>query len=346
MFPFFQDKAQTRYWLKVFALYALAEALVQLIFFFLFNTFNNSGGSYLEYHGVMWLFHCLLIWPLWWMAWSVRKQTILVQVLVNLAFFFVYSYCWFGPLQEAVAYLYNNLLDLTRPGNTVDGPTIDSHRHYSILNYQLLKHTFRLSWFYLANYFYNYKREEIRRIELAVSNRELQLRLLKWHLNPSFYFKTIHHLQKAAATQPANATEPILQLAKVMEYVIYEAREPLIEMRKEIQFLGNYIRLINQQEGSKVQLELEYGEGYEKLKIAPLLLTGLIDSIVAAAQPGNNNQCSIRLQFSGSLLHFSVSGAAAQPAAPPLLDELYRERYSADYSPEQGFNLSIQLDET
>ena len=76
MIPFFQDKAQTRYWLKVFALYALAEALVQLIFFFLFNTFDNSAGSYLEYHGVMWLFHCVLIWPLWWVAWSVRKQKI------------------------------------------------------------------------------------------------------------------------------------------------------------------------------------------------------------------------------------------------------------------------------
>jgi hypothetical protein len=238
MIPFFQDKAQTRYWLKVFALYALAEALVQLIFFFLFNTFENSGGSYLEYHGVMWLFHCVLIWPLWWVAWSVRNQKIWVQVLVNLAFFFVYSYSWFGPLQEAAAGLYNNLLDLTRPGNTVDGPTIDSSRHYSILNYQLLKHTFRLSWFYLANYFYHYKREEIKRIALAVSNRELQLRLLKWHLNPAFYFKTIHHLQQAAAIQPSNATEPILQLAKVMEYVIYEAREPQIEMRKEINLLG------------------------------------------------------------------------------------------------------------
>jgi hypothetical protein len=92
-------------------------------------------------------------------------------------------------------------------------------------------------------------------------------------------------------------------------------------------------------------LELEYGEGYEKLKIAPLLLTGLIDSIVAAAKPGDNNPCRIRLQFSGSVLHFSVSGVVVQPAAPPLLDELYRERYSADFSPGQGFNLRIQLDE-
>ena len=58
--------------------------------------------------------------------------------------------------------------------------------------------------------------EEKKKIELAVSNKELQLKLLKWHLNPSFYFKTIKHLQQSAAVKPSDATEPILQLAKVI----------------------------------------------------------------------------------------------------------------------------------
>jgi hypothetical protein len=57
--------------------------------------------------------------------------------------------------------------------------------------------------------------------------------MLKWHLNPSFYFKTIGHLQQVAKEKPGDATVPILQLAKVMEYVIYEAKEKLIDVKKE-----------------------------------------------------------------------------------------------------------------
>jgi hypothetical protein len=339
------NKPLTGYWLRVFAWYALAEAVVQLIFFFILNTFGSSRISNLEYHLVMWLFQCLLIWPIWWVAWLVRKQKIIVQVVVNLSFFFIYGYCWFGPIQDVIAYVYNNFLDFTQPGNTQDGSTQDSGMAFPFINYQILKHAFRLSWFYLANYFYNYHLEEKKKIELAVSNKELQLKLLKWHLNPSFYFKTIRHLQQSAAVQPSDATEPILQLAKVMEYVIYEAREPQIEMKKEIQFLSNYVQLINQQPDNKTFISLECNSGYEQLKIAPLLLAGLVDSIVSTGTVAGNSRCGIIIKFSGNEMHFSVAGGAAiRPTAPPLLDELYRGRFTSDYSPESGFNLRIQLD--
>lgn len=341
----FHDKEGTNYWLRAFAWYAVAEAGLQLIFFFIFNTFGNFGGSYLEYHLVMWIFHCLLIWPIWWVAWLVHKQKIVFQLLINVVFFFIYSYYWFGPVQDVIAYLYNNLLDFTHPGNNQGGPTIDSERSYSILNYQLLKHAFRLSWFYLANYFYNYQLEEKKMLQLAVSNKELQLKLLKWHLNPSFYFKTIKHLQQSAAVQPANATEPILQLAKVMEYVIYEAREPEIEMKKDIQFLDNYIQLINHQPDNKIQINLEYEGQYEKLKIVPLLMAGLIDNIMASGKNAESNQCNIRMQFSGNKMHFSATPIVENPIDPLLLEELYPGKFSTDYSSGNTFNLHIYLNE-
>lgn len=340
----FHDKAETSYWLKVFGWYAVAEATVQLIFFFIFNTFTSAEGSNIEYHFVMLLFHCLLIWPIWWVARMVRKEKIWVQIFVNLVFAFIYGYFWFVPVQEAIAIVYNNLLDFTKPGNTQDGPTIDSSMHYAVLNYQILKHAFRLSWYYLADYFFSYRNEEKKKTELAVSNKELQLKLLKWHLNPSFYFKTIKHLQNAAVTQPSNATEPILQLAKVMEYVIYEARQPQIEMKKEIQFLDNYIQLLNQQPDNSTRISFRYTNGYEALRIAPLLLAGLVDNIVAAGRKGLDKQCSIDCSFMQDELHFTASGMMAKPDIPPLLEELYPGKFSIDYSPGKLFKLRLQLD--
>jgi hypothetical protein len=337
-------KTETTYWLKVFALYALIEACIQLLFLLILNNFGIRRISIPEYHLVMLFFQCLLIWPIWWVARSVRKKKIIIQVIVNLSFYVVYSIIWFGPVQDAITFLYNNLQEFTRPVTDRQVPYLDRGNEYSFLNYQLLKHAFRLSWFYLANYFYNYRLEEKKKTELAVSNKELQLKLLKWHLNPSFYFKTIKHLQQAAAVQPSHATEPILQLAKVMEYVIYEARESQIEMKKEIQFLSNYIQLINQQPENKTQIRLEYEGRHEQLKIAPLLLAGFVDSLLTTPLDAANDSYDIRIKFSGNEILFSVAGASAKPAEPPLLDELYKGRCSSEYSPEKIFNLRIQLD--
>lgn len=351
----FHHKAVANYWLKVFALYALAEACIQLLYFIVLNNFGTIRISILEIHLLMWFFQCLLIWSIWWVAWTVRKRKVVVQIIVNLAFYVVYSYCWFGPVQDAIGWLYNNLQELTRPVTDRQVAYLDRGNEYSYLNYQLLKHAFRLAWFFLAAYFYNYRLEERKRLELAVANKELQLKLLKWHLNPSFYFRTINHLRQVADEKPVNTTEPILQLAKVMEYVIYEAKEKLIDVKREINFLSNYIQLINQQPDNKVTFEMEVTGDHDKLKIAPLLLVGFIDKMAAGEDTGEKGVCKIQLQFSGNEIKLTMNGDSEKENAGLLLAEdplhtrlieLYPRRFSVGDPYTNGlFKLSLKLDD-
>lgn len=351
----FQNKALTNYWLKVFALYALVEACIQLLFLFILNNYGSKRISIIELHLLMWIFQCLLIWPIWWVAWSVSQKKLVFQILINIAFYIVYSYIWFGPVQDAIGFLYNELQAITRNVNDRQVPYLDRGDDYSYLNYQLLKHTFRLSWFFLAAYFYNYRFEEKKRIELAVANRELQLKLLKWHLNPSFYFKTIDHLRQVAASIPKNATVPILQLAKVMEYVIYEAKEKLIDVKKEIQFIGNYIDLVNQQPDNKVEITLSVNGEHEKLKIAPLLLAAFVDNVAVSSNGDNKVFYKMDLQFSGNKMQLKIdsenrnerlSFKFPESELYSRISELYPEKFEITNSTEsQSFNLSIRLDE-
>jgi hypothetical protein len=346
----FSDKAGTNYWFKVFALYALTEACIQLLFLIVLNNFGNRPISLIEIHGLMWVFQCLLIWPIWWVAWSVRKKKIILQVFVNLGFYIIYSYAWFGPVQDLIGYLYNDLIQVTRPADKRIAAILDNGDEYSYLNYQLLKHAFRLSWFYLAAYFYNYRLEEKKRLQLAIANRELQLKMLKWHLNPSFYFKTIHHLQQVARDKPGEATVPILQLAKVMEYVIYEAKEKLIGVKKEIQFLNNYTRLINQQHND-LSFETEVSGEHDKLRISPLLLAGLVDRIAADGENGGKIY-TIQLQFSGNeMLTIIKRNGAGDKTVIVMdedmrrrLDELYKNRFTVSTQANE-FKLRLVLDE-
>ncbi len=340
----FHHTTATRYWLNVFALYALVEAIIQLLFFFILNNFGTRPISHIEFHGLMWIFQCLLIWPVWWVALLVQKEKIVIQVLVNAGFYILYSYVWFGPVQELIGYLYTNLEEITRAPEDRLEAMLDNGSQHSYLNYQLLKHAFRLSWFYLAAYFYNYREEEKKRIELALANKELQLKMLKWHLNPSFYFKTISHLQQVAAVRPEYATEPILQLAKVMEYVIYEAREPLIEMKKETAFLHIYAGLLSRQSDGEVLIHLECEPGGEQLKIAPLLLAGLLDNIISAGKKKEEQVYSIRIAFEGNMMQFSITGTEQAPGLPALLEKLYPNKYTTTHTAAAIFTLNLQFD--
>lgn len=355
LWPFY-NRPLASYWLKVFAWYALTEAVIQLLFLYILNNFGTKTISNWEFHLIMWIFQCVLIWPIWWMAQLVSKKSILVQVITAVGFYLVYSYIWFGPVQEVIAYLHNNMQLYTRePGERIKS-YVDRANDYSYINYQLLKHGFRLSWFFLANYFYYYRLEEKKRIELAVSNKELQLKLLKWHLNPQFYFKTIDHLRVVAADKPVNCTGPILQLAKVMEYVIYEAKEKLIDVKKEIHFLQNYVHLVSSQPGNGAAFELSVKGEYDKLKIAPLLLAAFIDKIATGNEKGRSGMYHLSLEFQGAEMRFHIVGSAGAELSNDLfsssdpsvvrLRELYQNKYTvAQPGAQVPFQLKLKLDE-
>jgi hypothetical protein len=349
LWPFY-DKKLTRYWLKVFGLYALTEACIQLLFNFILNNFSSRPVSNLEFHVIMWVFQCVMILPIWWVAHSVRKRNIIIQVFINLLFFFAYSYFWFGVIQDTIYFLHQHLQEITRPKiNRLQTPADSS------VSYQLLKHSFRLSWFFVADYFYIYQREEEQRLQLAVANKELELKLLKWHLNPDFYFETINQLKQLSVTSPVNCTRPILHLAKVMEYVIYESRENFISMSKEIYFLNDYVELINRQESHAARFTIITQGVYDKLKIAPLLLAGVIDKIVSFNNGAVQNEYAIRLQFLNNTMLLRINGEMmksgynffdANDSLYKRLTELYDNKFSYRVMPANDcVELSLQLNE-
>jgi hypothetical protein len=344
------DKKLTSYWLKVFALYALTEACIQLLFNFILNNFSSRPISNLEFHAIMWVFQCVMILPIWWVAHSVRKESVIIQIFVNLLFFFVYSYFWFGFIQNTIYFLHQHLQEITRVKiNRLQTPADSS------VSYQLLKHSFRLSWFFLANYFYIYLKEEEQRLQLAIANKELELKLLKWHLNPGFYFETINQLKQLSVASPVNCAQPILHLAKVMEYVIYESRENLISMPKEIHFLNDYVELINRQESHAARFTIITQGVYDKLKIAPLLLAGFIDKIVSCNKGSAKNEYAITLQFLNNTMLLRINGDIMKPgynffgandSLYKRLNELYDNRFSyRETSANDGIELSLQLNE-
>ncbi|MEO8405708.1 MAG: histidine kinase [Chitinophagaceae bacterium] len=349
----FHNRAQANYWLKVFGIYALVEACIQLLFNYLLNHFRHEPISNPEFHVIMWVFQCICIWPIWWVAYAVHKKKTITQVIVNILFFAVYSYIWLGPLQDVIRFLHQQWQGASRPvAEQITTPVDSLFTFY----YQLLKHAFRLSWFFIANYFYSYKKEEAQRLHLAMANKELELKLLRWHLNPDFYFKTINHLQSLSAISPVGCTKSILQLAKVMEYVIYETREKMINVSKEINFLQNYIQLIGQQPDQQTRISFSSQTAPAALKIAPLLLAGFVDKIASEDHRTHKGNYDLQIQFSDNNMLFLVKGDFSKHATGffgqeddalyKRFSELYKDKFSYQLSPQKDlFELNMKLDE-
>jgi hypothetical protein len=292
-----------QYWLRVYGWYALAEAGIQLIFYFVLNHFGTQPISNIPFHCIMWVAQCLMIFPIWYVAFVSLRVFVGWQVAINTVFFVLYSFFWFGAVQAAILFVYEPLQQWLLPPAKQLTATVDSLENIDFVPYQVLKHAFRLGWFYLAYFHFSFQKEEAQKLELATANKALQLNLLKWQLNATFYDKTLNYLQTLALKNVKACTTPILQLSKLMEYVIYDARAKSVSLIREADFIRHYIDLINQQSDKVVKWKLEVSDLSDKATIAPLLIAEIIDYIGAILSTENEEAICLKIYcVSGSIV--------------------------------------------
>ena len=133
-----------------------------------------------------------------------------------------------------------------------------------------------------------------------------------------------------------------------MEYIIYDSREKLVDVSKEISFLQHYTELINRKNDT-VKFCISTNGMYEKLKVAPLLLAGFIDAVASGSDNKRENEYLVNMQFTGNQMLFHLNGNFANIDCSFLhennslykrLKELYDQKF---YLHEMKNNHGIEL---
>ncbi len=107
-----------------------------------------------------------------------------------------------------------------------------------------------------------------------------ELGYLKSQINPHFLFNTLNNLYGMARREKAEKTsESILKLADMMRYMLYESREAMLPLRREIEYLQSYIDLQRLRIASdRVAIQFEFNGPVDRISVHPLLLVPLVEN--------------------------------------------------------------------
>lgn len=141
--------------------------------------------------------------------------------------------------------------------------------------------------------------------ELERHNLQSELEYLKYQINPHFFMNTLNNIHALVDIDAEKAKETLVELSKLMRYVLYEANNPQIALSKEVQFLRHYVELMRIRYPECVRIELELpGDGTEVM-LPPLLFISFVEN---AFKHGVSYQkdsfISIRLELDGNSLLF------------------------------------------
>ena len=114
--------------------------------------------------------------------------------------------------------------------------------------------------------------------DLEHQKLESELQYLKYQLNPHFFMNTLNNIHALIDIDSQKAKTSIIELSKLMRYVLYESNKDYIELTKEITFLQNYIELMRLRFTESLNIQTDFPLIVPEVKIPPLLLISLLEN--------------------------------------------------------------------
>lgn len=132
--------------------------------------------------------------------------------------------------------------------------------------------------FVLAKLTWDHRTRQQQFIRLEKERSESELNFLKLQLNPHVLFNNLNNLYSFALHRSEKTPQMILQLSDILRYMLYEAVHEKVSLRREIEFLNDYINLQQMTLEERAEVTYLVQADPADFLIAPLLLVPFIEN--------------------------------------------------------------------
>ena len=210
----------------------------------------------------------------------------------------------------------------------------------------------------VASRWLKYEREKN---EIENEKLTAELSFLKSQINPHFLFNTLNNIYALAEANSEKTAETVLKLSTIMRYVLTEAKNNLVSLEKEIQFITHYIELQKMRLTDKSKVSFQISGDPSDKQISPLLFLPFVEnafkygistreiSPIDISLEINHNGIFFKVvnnKYTHSLLGPTDKTGIGIANVKRRLDLLYRNRYYLNLSDNKStytVNLNIGL---
>jgi len=185
-------------------------------------------------------------------------------------------------------------------------------------------------------------RDERQLKEMEKENLRTQLVNLKDQINPHFFMNTLNNIHALIDVDTEQAKEVLIELSKLMRYVLYESNSEKLPLKRELDFLRSYVALMSIRYTDELDLKLDIPEDVPDVLIPPMLSVSFVENafkhgvsyqhpsfIHISIKPGVDN---VYFSVLNSCFKETVKeeGGIGIENTRKRLDLIYKENYSLD----------------
>lgn len=120
--------------------------------------------------------------------------------------------------------------------------------------------------------------EENRRKDLEKEQLKTELALLRHQVSPHFFMNTLNNIHALIDINADDAKDTIIRLSTMMRYLLYDTAHGKTTLKKEINFIESYIRLMKLRFPDNVAVDLDVPERVNDIEIPPMLFISFLEN--------------------------------------------------------------------
>lgn len=153
---------------------------------------------------------------------------------------------------------------------------------------------------------------------LQKTTAENQLTYLRAQINPHFYLNMLNNIHGMIDIDPDKAQGMLIDMSKLMRFMLYESAKQEVPLADEIAFLDNYLKLMCQRYPSdrvKVTWNFPSKEALAGKMLPPLLFITFIENAFKhGVSYRSHSYITVNIEITGSTLHFSCVNSVSLSA--------------------------------
>jgi len=157
--------------------------------------------------------------------------------------------------------------------------------------------------------YFKSREDSVRLAALEKESLEQQLEYLRYQINPHFFMNTLNNIHALVDIDPETAKSTIVELSRMMRYVLYEGNKKDVLLASEFDFLRHYVALMRLRFTDKVEVKLELPEAVNA-KLPPLILITFVENAFKhGISYEHESFVHVGATVSGRRLHFRCSNS-------------------------------------
>jgi sensor histidine kinase YesM len=133
-------------------------------------------------------------------------------------------------------------------------------------------------------------------IQLLKEKTEAELAMLKGQINPHFLFNTLNNIYSLALKKSELTADAVVKLSEMLDYLLYECNAEMVDIKKEIKLIQNYIYLQKIRYGGRLDVQFK-AENIIDQKIPPMIILPFIENSFKHGAGNQSNKVWIKINI-------------------------------------------------